>query len=410
MAARALERRRAGGVARDHQQLRARVRAGARRSRSRTPASSLLGAVAVREAGGVAEVQVVLGRAATRAARAGRSSPPTPESNTPTGLLGKTVPSRGAWCQRQARAGTLRSHAPRARAGRHEHVPDAGAAGARQLRPRPGRGAATDRRDRGRGVRVRARRRRRIPAPRADLCDAAGTAAATSTSSTPTSASTAGRRSRSAARSRAVTLHGTDLSPSRARARSRSPALPLLDLVATVSEALARPGPALGVPAHRAVLPVGVDLERFRPIPRAAGARRRSGSIPTARTCCSRPTRHAPRSATTGREARRRRRAAADPRRRRPGAGPAVGQRRQRGARPVRPRGLRPRGARGAGLRRAGARDAGRDRTRGAERRRRDATADRSTTPPGAPRSRRTSQTPIRGSTDARAPSGSPPT
>jgi teichuronic acid biosynthesis glycosyltransferase TuaC len=68
----------------------------------------------------------------------------------------------------------------------------------------------------------------------------------------------------------AVTLHGTDLAHPRSRAITLA-ALPFLDLVATVSEALAREVPKrVGAVS---VLPCGVELERFRPIPRADARR-----------------------------------------------------------------------------------------------------------------------------------------
>jgi teichuronic acid biosynthesis glycosyltransferase TuaC len=66
---------------------------------------------------------------------------------------------------------------------------------------------------------------------------------------------------------RAVTLHGTDLVHPRSRALTLA-ALPFLDLVATVSEPLARQVPGWAVRGQSAVLPCGVDVERFRPIPR----------------------------------------------------------------------------------------------------------------------------------------------
>jgi teichuronic acid biosynthesis glycosyltransferase TuaC len=66
---------------------------------------------------------------------------------------------------------------------------------------------------------------------------------------------------------RAVTLHGTDLAHPRSRAITLA-ALPLLDLVATVSEPLGHEVPGWAVRGTRAVLPSGVDLRRFRPIPR----------------------------------------------------------------------------------------------------------------------------------------------
>ncbi len=69
---------------------------------------------------------------------------------------------------------------------------------------------------------------------------------------------------------RAVTLHGTDLVHPRSRALTVA-ALPLQDVVATVSEVLAERVPrtaARGRPV--AVLPTGVDLSRFAPAPRQA--------------------------------------------------------------------------------------------------------------------------------------------
>jgi teichuronic acid biosynthesis glycosyltransferase TuaC len=65
----------------------------------------------------------------------------------------------------------------------------------------------------------------------------------------------------------AVTLHGTDLAHPRARPVTLA-ALPFLDLVATVSEPLAGEVPRWAVHGKRAVLPCGVDIRRFHPIPR----------------------------------------------------------------------------------------------------------------------------------------------
>src|SRR3954452_11484051 len=65
----------------------------------------------------------------------------------------------------------------------------------------------------------------------------------------------------------AVTLHGTDLRHARSRAITRA-ALPFVDLVATVSAELARTLPGAGERRRVAVLPCGVDLDRFAPIPR----------------------------------------------------------------------------------------------------------------------------------------------
>jgi glycosyltransferase involved in cell wall biosynthesis len=69
------------------------------------------------------------------------------------------------------------------------------------------------------------------------------------------------------ARARAVTLHGTDLAHPRSR-RVTLAGLRFVDLVATVSDELATVVPPASVRGRRAVLPCGVDLERFRPIPR----------------------------------------------------------------------------------------------------------------------------------------------
>ncbi len=69
------------------------------------------------------------------------------------------------------------------------------------------------------------------------------------------------------AHARALTLHGTDLRHPRTRLLTLA-ALPSVDLLAVVSPALADELPARA--ARRAqVLPCGVELERFRPLPRA---------------------------------------------------------------------------------------------------------------------------------------------
>jgi teichuronic acid biosynthesis glycosyltransferase TuaC len=65
-----------------------------------------------------------------------------------------------------------------------------------------------------------------------------------------------------------VTLHGTDLRHPRSKRITRA-ALPFLDLVAAVSADLAREVPGAGARRQVAVLPCGVDLDRFAPIPRA---------------------------------------------------------------------------------------------------------------------------------------------
>jgi teichuronic acid biosynthesis glycosyltransferase TuaC len=74
---------------------------------------------------------------------------------------------------------------------------------------------------------------------------------------------------------RVVTLHGTDLRHPRSR-RITSAALPRYDLVAAVSPELAREVPGAQEKRRVAVLPCGVDLDRFVPSDRAA-ARARLG-------------------------------------------------------------------------------------------------------------------------------------
>jgi glycosyltransferase involved in cell wall biosynthesis len=70
------------------------------------------------------------------------------------------------------------------------------------------------------------------------------------------------------ARGRALTLHGTDLAHPRSRLLTGL-ALRSIDLVATVSEPLAREIPRWAIRRPAAVLPCGVDTHRFQPIPRA---------------------------------------------------------------------------------------------------------------------------------------------
>lgn len=80
---------------------------------------------------------------------------------------------------------------------------------------------------------------------------------------------------------RIVTLHGTDLRHPRSR-RITSAVLPRYDLVAAVSRELAREVPGAGARRRVAVLPCGVDLDRFVAIPRPE-ARERLGLDPDGR-------------------------------------------------------------------------------------------------------------------------------
>ena len=80
---------------------------------------------------------------------------------------------------------------------------------------------------------------------------------------------------------RVVTLHGTDLRHPRSRRITRA-ALGRYDLVAAVSPELAREVPGAGTRRSVAVLPCGVDLDRFVAIPRRQ-ARERLGLDPDGR-------------------------------------------------------------------------------------------------------------------------------
>src|SRR3954449_1374655 len=80
---------------------------------------------------------------------------------------------------------------------------------------------------------------------------------------------------------RVVTLHGTDLRHPRSR-RIASAVLPRYDLVAAVSPELAREVPGAGTRRRVAVLPCGVDVDRFVAIPRRE-ARARLGLDPDGR-------------------------------------------------------------------------------------------------------------------------------
>ena len=78
-----------------------------------------------------------------------------------------------------------------------------------------------------------------------------------------------------------VTLHGNDLFVRRSRIVTRA-ALPFTALPAVVSRAFGENLPGAGTKRRVAVLPVGISMERFRPIPRAE-ARARLGLDPGGR-------------------------------------------------------------------------------------------------------------------------------
>jgi glycosyltransferase involved in cell wall biosynthesis len=70
------------------------------------------------------------------------------------------------------------------------------------------------------------------------------------------------------ARIRALTVHGTDVLHPRTRLATRA-VLPSIDLLAAASPALAAELPGHAARRRAEVLPCGVDLERFRALPRA---------------------------------------------------------------------------------------------------------------------------------------------
>lgn len=70
------------------------------------------------------------------------------------------------------------------------------------------------------------------------------------------------------ARVRGLTVHGTDVLHPRTRQATRA-VLPLMDLVAAASPELARELPGRSARQRALVLPCGVDMRRFRPLPRA---------------------------------------------------------------------------------------------------------------------------------------------
>ncbi len=74
---------------------------------------------------------------------------------------------------------------------------------------------------------------------------------------------------------RALTVHGTDIAHPRTRLLTRA-AIPRIDILAAVSASLVDELPGRVARGRAQVLPCGVDLERFHPLPRA-GARAQLG-------------------------------------------------------------------------------------------------------------------------------------
>jgi teichuronic acid biosynthesis glycosyltransferase TuaC len=78
---------------------------------------------------------------------------------------------------------------------------------------------------------------------------------------------------------RALTVHGTDVRHPRTRLATAA-VLPLMDVLGAASAPLAQELPGQGARRRALVLPCGVDLERFKPLPRAF-ARSELGLDPT---------------------------------------------------------------------------------------------------------------------------------
>jgi glycosyltransferase involved in cell wall biosynthesis len=71
------------------------------------------------------------------------------------------------------------------------------------------------------------------------------------------------------ARVRALTVHGTDIAHPRTRLLTRA-AIPRIDILAAVSASLVNELPGRVARGRAQVLPCGVDLERFHPLPRSS--------------------------------------------------------------------------------------------------------------------------------------------
>ena len=159
-----------------------------------------------------------------------------------------------------------------------------------------------------------------------------------------------------------VTLHGNDLLVRRSYVATRA-ALPFTALAAAVSREFSANLPGAGVTRRVAVLPVGIDLQRFRPIPRAE-ARERLGLDPDGPYLLFphdpvRPLKRYDRAVEAAGDVRLLTLGGVRARR-----GPVLDQRGQRGAGAVGRGGVRALRDRGARVRRAGVRDAGRESTR----------------------------------------------
>ena len=160
---------------------------------------------------------------------------------------------------------------------------------ARAVRARSGRGAPAARRPRGRAVRVRARAAGARAARRVDLRPRYRgqrfdiVHAHFGLTAWPALLARLGPGRRDAARQR----------PARAplvRRDARGAAVHGADR-GRLARVQREPARARATKRRVAVLPVGIDLTRFRPIPRARGARAARARPRPARTCCSRTTR-----------------------------------------------------------------------------------------------------------------------
>ncbi len=243
--------------------------AGARRSRSRTPRARP-GCARRRESGRCHRGRGSPRTAARRAARAGRSgrrrrSRTRPRAGRGADSDGERRGHRAHGARAPGAAGIIRC---RARADRHQHVPLAGAPGARQLRRRPGRRAAPADAP-GLELEVFAfapGRPRRLPAARRAGCAAATAPRAPFDVVHAHFGLTAWPARAAPARAHAVTLHGTDLAHPRSRPITLA-ALPRTDLVGRRVRGAARDPAAVGGSRPRA----------------GAAVRRRPASLPAPR-------------------------------------------------------------------------------------------------------------------------------
>ena len=157
------------------------------------------------------------------------------------------------------------------------------------------------------------------------------------------------------ARHRLVTLHGNDLYHPRSRPVTKA-VLGRMDLIGTPTCEFAAKVPGAGVRRDVAILPCGIDVERFRPIDRRAARERLGLGLDGRYVLFPYDPARASKRFDRARQLVGDDGAAADARGDRAGGGPDLGQRRQRRRLPIGLGDVRARLRRGARVRRAGAR------------------------------------------------------